>query len=60
MSDPDEQGGIFRAPAGPQFEEPPQPTADGSAEAMRRLRHPFDVQPTDVPDEHSASGTAAA
>ena len=48
MNHPDEPGSIFQAPAGPQVEEPPQPTVDGSDEAMRRLRNPFDVQQTET------------
>jgi hypothetical protein len=48
MNHPDDRGGIFLAPAAPHVEEPPSPTVDGSTEAMRRLRHPFDVEPATV------------
>jgi hypothetical protein len=34
---------IFVAPASP-LEQHDQPIADGSEEAMRRLRHPFELQ----------------
>jgi hypothetical protein len=43
MTEPSEQSGIFRAATDPDAEELPRPTADESDEAMRRLRHPFDV-----------------
>ena len=39
-NDPD---AIFLAPSGGEGEEHADPTADGSAEAMRRLRHQFQV-----------------
>jgi len=45
---PDEPGSIFQAPIGPHVEEHPRPTVDGSDEARRRLRHPFDVPRTDA------------
>jgi hypothetical protein len=47
MNQPDE---LFLAPPRPQ-EQPDQPTFDGSEEAMRRLRHPFEAQQTTGPDE---------
>ena len=49
---PDEPGSIFQAPTGPHVEEHPTPTVDGSDEARRRLRHPFDVPRTDAPGPH--------
>jgi hypothetical protein len=51
MSEPDDRGGIFLAPAGSTAEQPNQLTVDGSTEAMRRLRHPFDVEPAAVGDD---------
>lgn len=44
MTDPHEQDSIFLAATDPDVEEPPRPAVDDSNEAMRRLRHPFDVQ----------------
>lgn len=46
---PDESDRIFQAPPGPRVEEHAQPTVDGSDEARRRLRHPFDVPRPDAP-----------
>jgi hypothetical protein len=46
---PNELSRIFQAPAGPHVEDPPRPTVDGSDEARYRMRHPFDVPPTDTP-----------
>lgn len=43
MNHPDEPGRIFQAPTSPHVEEHAQPPVDGSDEARRRLRHPFDV-----------------
>jgi len=57
MSDPDDRGGIFRAPGGPAAEQPDQPVADGSTEAMRRLRHPFDVEPAPGTEDGTGPGS---
>lgn len=54
MNNPDEPGSIFQAPAGPPVEEHSQPAVDGSDEARRRLRHPFDVQRTEGTDPPAA------
>lgn len=45
MNQPDERGGLFLAPPHTR-EQYDQPTVDGSEEAMRRLRHPFDARRT--------------
>lgn len=51
---PDESGGIFQAPPGPHVEEHVQPAVDGSDEARRRRRHPFDVPQPDPSDPQAA------
>ena len=59
MNRPDAvQGAIFLAPSSADVEEHPDPTADGSAEAMRRLRRPFEVWPADAdaPPNNESSG----
>lgn len=45
MNDPIEYGRIFQDPHRPDTEELSPPSVDGSEEAMRRLRHPFDAPP---------------
>jgi hypothetical protein len=55
MNEPDDRGDLFRAPKGSKVEQPPQPTVDGSTEAMRRLRHPFEVEPAAAPEEQRPS-----
>jgi hypothetical protein len=57
MSDPDDRGGIFRSPGGPAAEQPDQPVVDGSTEAMRRLRHPFDVEPAPGTEDRTGPGS---
>jgi hypothetical protein len=57
MSESDERGGIFLAPGGSAPKEPDQPAVDGSTEAMRRLRHPFDVEPAAGAEERARPGS---
>jgi hypothetical protein len=57
MDQPDERGGIFLAPASAPEQED-QPTADGSEEAMRRLRHPFEVQRATGADPRTEADTS--
>lgn len=52
MNQPDERDEIFSTPANLN-EQQDQPTVDGSEEAMRRLRNPFEVQ-------RSATGPSGA
>jgi hypothetical protein len=57
MSEPDERARIFLSPGGAAAEEPDQPAVDGSTEAMRRLRHPFDVEPAAGAEERARPGS---
>jgi hypothetical protein len=59
MTTPDEPGGIFQSPTRPHVEEHSQPAVDGSDEARRRRRNPFDVPQTDTPDAPERRGSAA-
>ncbi len=51
----DEHGRIFLAPTDTPAEQSPRPAVDGSAEAMRRLRRPFDVDDTAGPGRRSGA-----
>jgi hypothetical protein len=54
----DRGAALFLAPPGAEVEEHADPAADGSAEAMRRLRRPFEVPPADgdAPPDTESSG----
>jgi hypothetical protein len=58
MNDPNENSSLFQAPHSPEAEEPAPPAIDGSDEARRRLRHPFDTSeasdPGNRPDRNDA------
>jgi hypothetical protein len=47
----DDHRSLFRAPPATDATDGPDTAFDGSDEAMRQLRHPFDVPPAVRPDE---------
>jgi hypothetical protein len=49
----DDHRSLFKAPPATEAADGPDAVFDGSDEAMRQLRHPFDVPPTDRRDATS-------
>ena len=49
----DQHRSLFQAPPAAEDADGPDTAFDGSDEAMRQLRHPFDVPPTDRRDPTS-------